>query len=96
MDIDGMMRFSMEVKIPTNEIGTWPRDRIKALFNGMALIKGAVDGTTEGAESDLAIARRHEEELRAAIMMLPEPPAEMGDGPHERVAYALQRMGIRR
>lgn len=36
------------------------------------------------------------DEMREAIKRLPMPPEEMGDGPDERVVYALQAMEKRR
>lgn len=56
---------------------------------------GDFSASNKGVRDALATALRHEEELRAAIMMLPKPPAEMGDGPHERVGYALRRLGFK-
>lgn len=43
----------------------------------------------------LAEKDRHERELIAAIHRLPKPPESMGDGPDERVTWALQLISER-
>ena len=47
-------------------------------------------------EAEIRRLREHEEELRRAIMRLPLPPTDMGDGPDERVGHALQALAAHR
>lgn len=44
---DGLVALHVEINIDATSIGSWPPERIAALFDGLAKVKAATDGPAE-------------------------------------------------
>lgn len=81
-EYSGAERRSITVEVPEKDL-----EKVPVSLRPLALANVMLEGL--GLRNFI----RNEKELNEQIMRLPKPPDEIGDGPQERVSWALSCMG---